>query len=380
MRIVHVANIGEKGQNGIDRHVLLLATEQVKHGFSVSLMVDREGQVAEACRERSIPVDIVADLRMPEPGSAPRVAKGIANSLLAKFESFNPDLIHLHTNPVAVRGIPAANIGEIPCVYTQHVNKPPGLQGVHPLVGWRQAGMSFSVICVSRRDFEDLKSCGFPAEDADYVPYGTGKVTSTPRRETSPSNRPNLILVGELTPRKRVDVAILAVEGLRRRHGRSCPVLYIYGDGAAREYLSEIVSMLEMQEVVRFCGFQRNILERCSDTDILVMSSISETGPLVVLEAMSRGMPIVATDVGDVPSMIPDPRYGRLIRTNSIAALADAVDSLISDINSGRFDPDLLIERHRLLFTNEKMAQRTEEVYRNVLAKEVPRVMTRTVR
>jgi glycosyltransferase involved in cell wall biosynthesis len=240
--------------------------------------------------------------------------------------------------------------------------------------------MSFPVICVSRRDLEELKECGFPEEDLYYAPNGSRKVASTLRRETSSSDRPNLIFVGSLSQQKRPDIAILAVAGLRRRHGRSCPVLYIYGDGEHREYLSEIVGMLELEKVVRFCGFQDNILERCPDTDILVMSSESETGPLVVLEAMSRGMPIVATDVGDVASMIPDRRYGLVIRPNSVAALADAIDSLTSDIKSGRFYPDLLVERHRSLYTNERMARRIEEVYRNVLAKKPPRVMARTVR
>jgi glycosyltransferase involved in cell wall biosynthesis len=250
------------------------------------------------------------------------------------------------------------------------------------MVAWRQMGMNFSLICVGRADSEHLKSCGFPEEDLYYVPLGSraAKAASAPRRETSPQNRPNLIFVGSLSIRKRADIAILALAGLRRRYGQDCPVLYIYGDGNEREYLLEIVSTFEMEDVVRFCGFQPNILDRCPDTDILVMSSATETGPMVVLEAMSRGMPIVATDVGDVASMIPEPRYGRRIRPQSIVALTDAIDSLMSDIKHGRFDPNLSVERHRLLFTAEKMTQRTEVVYNTVLAKNSPVSVARAVR
>jgi len=146
-------------------------------------------------------------------------------------------------------------------------------------------------------------------------------------------------------------------------------VLYIYGDGEEREYLSEVVELLEMSEIVRFCGYQPDILEQCADTDILIMPSDRETGPLTVLEAMSRGMPIVSTDVGDVASMLPDQRYGRVVPPKSVIALANAVESLIMDIDNARFDRNLLIERHRLLYTREKMAQRTEDVYREVLAR-----------
>jgi glycosyltransferase involved in cell wall biosynthesis len=47
---------------------------------------------------------------------------------------------------------------------------------------------------------------------------------------------------------------------------------------------------------------------------------------LVVLEAMSRGMPIVAADVGGVNEMLPDQQYGRVVPVESITELADAID------------------------------------------------------
>jgi hypothetical protein len=50
-----------------------------------------------------------------------------------------------------------------------------------------------------------------------------------------------------------------------------------------------------------------------------------------------------------------------------IGALTEAIESLLSDIDNGRFDPGLLIERHRSLYTSEKMAERTEAVYWQVL-------------
>jgi glycosyltransferase involved in cell wall biosynthesis len=97
------------------------------------------------------------------------------------------------------------------------------------------------------------------------------------------------------------------------------------------------------------------------------MSSRQETGPMVVVEAMSRGMPIVATDVGEVSEMLPDPRYGRVVPAASIVGLAEAAQDLLQDIHVGRFDPGLLIERHRSFYTTAKMAERTEEVYRQAL-------------
>ncbi len=372
MRIVHVANSTRKGQLGVEKHVLHLAAEQQARGLNVSVLVDRKEGLAEACRQRSVPVTIVEELDSFEPGGArptSRPAERMTQRLLAKFESLDPDLIHIHTPPAAAQTIPAANLRRTPCVFSMHANKGPGPQGFHPLVESRKRGMSFAVICMSDRDFEDLKRCGFPEADLYYVPHGTRAVMPAAHPGTRHSNRPNLIFVGSLIDRKRADLAILAMAGLRQRNSRSCPVLYIYGDGEEREYLSEVVELLEMSEIVRFCGYQPDILEQCADTDILIMPSDRETGPLTVLEAMSRGMPIVSTDVGDVASMLPDQRYGRVVPPKSVIALANAVESLIMDIDNARFDRNLLIERHRLLYTREKMAQRTEDVYREVLAR-----------
>jgi glycosyltransferase involved in cell wall biosynthesis len=123
----------------------------------------------------------------------------------------------------------------------------------------------------------------------------------------------------------------------------------------------------ELNDLVRFHGFKLDVLEHCPSTDIFVMSSRSETGPLVVLEAMSRGMPIVATAVGDVTNMLPDRRYGRVIPPNSVMALVEAIESLLADIAARQFDPDLLIERHSSLYSLEKWAERMDAVYNQIL-------------
>jgi glycosyltransferase involved in cell wall biosynthesis len=97
------------------------------------------------------------------------------------------------------------------------------------------------------------------------------------------------------------------------------------------------------------------------------LPSRDEVSPLVVLEAMSRGMPIVATDVGEVANMLPDGRYGRVVPKDSVMPLADAIELLLEDIAGGRFNPDLLIERHRSFYSIEKFAERTETAYRQIL-------------
>jgi glycosyltransferase involved in cell wall biosynthesis len=360
MKIVHVVNSSE-GIVGTERHVLYLAIAQKVRGATVMMATDHPGVFSQTCQQHDIPVLVVAGL---DPGSG-RLGRSepTVRELIGEFKSFSPDVVHCHTLPSASQAVPAANQAGIPCVVTFNT--------AEPLIQARKAGLRFAVICVSRAPYEMMRESELPAKDIYHVPNGTKAAPAASREQTGGSIRPNLIAVGSLTPRKAMENAILAMAELRRRRGRDCPVLNVYGDGSLRGYLTEIVTVLELGNIVRFHGSQPGILERCPDTDLLVMSSRRETGPLVVQEAMSRGMPIVATNVGEVAEMLPDRRYGRIVPVNSVVALADAVDSFLSDIEDGQFAPELLIERHREFFSDDKMAERTEAVYEQVIANEL---------
>jgi glycosyltransferase involved in cell wall biosynthesis len=358
MRIVHLINSSETGIVGVERHVLYLAIAQKARGSSVTIIIDHPGALAEACQQHDIPV-LVAERLEPTGGPLDRPALNAIQGLITQLEDLNAEVIHCHTLPAAAHAIPAGNRVNIPCVVT--------FNAVDPLLAARRAGMSFATICVSKSCFEDMKKGGLPENDIYYVPNGTRAVPLAPAPGQRGSHRPNLISVGSLITRKGVDNTILAMIELRRRLGQDCPALNIYGDGSQREYLQEMVAVLSLKDIVQFYGLQPDVLEHCAAADILVMSSRSETGPLVVLEAMSRGMPIVATDVGDVTEMLPDHRYGRIVPANSIIVLADAIESLLSDVTTGQFDPDLLIERHRSCYTDETMAERIEAVYEKVV-------------
>jgi glycosyltransferase involved in cell wall biosynthesis len=319
-----------------------------------------------------MPAVVMAEELMPE-GPAGVPAEKAMQGLAKQFRDFNADVIHCHDLYPAVQAIPAGNRVRLPCMLTLHL--PSIRTTLDQLRSAKSLGMKFKVIVPCRSNFESLKEGGMPETDIYYVPNGTPSVSPTRPEAAFKSHPPNLILVGLLEPRKGVDVAILAMAELRRRRGQDCPTLNIYGDTSDNlfyDHYKEMVELSGLGDIVRFCGMQPGILERCPSSDVLIVPSRVETGPLVVLEAMSRGMPIVATDVGEVADMLPDPRYGRIVpvivgrrwQRVSIAALADAIESLLSEIADGRFDPDLLIDRHRSFYTIEKMAEKIDMIYK----------------
>jgi glycosyltransferase involved in cell wall biosynthesis len=355
MKIIHVTNNSEKATLGTERQVVYLAIAQKARGSDVSIMIDRPGVFTDACAQYGIPV-VTADV-LDSSVSLLSAGENTVQSLISQFRSLNASLIHCHTEHVASQAIPAANLEGIPCLFNAYNMK-------HILAA-RAMGLQFVSICPSRTGFERLKNV--PGEEPFYIPNGTCAAPAAGAGRTETTRSPSLIFVGSLITRKGADIAIMTMAELRRRRGQDCPRLDIYGDGDQRAYLTEMVAVLGLQDAVRFHGFQLDILGNCPSTDILLVPSYREVGPLVVLEAMSRGMPIVATDVGDVPQMLPDPRHGRVIPPASIMALADSIESLLADIADGQFDPELLIERHHLLYSADKMAERMEAVYGQLL-------------
>lgn len=366
MRVVHVTNSQGNFIFGVERHILYLAAAQKARGMSVSVVVDRPGAMAEACQKQGIPVAIVESLKLR---LADRPDEKTVQDLIEQFKSFDAELMNCHVVPAGVHAIPAANEIGLPCVFTLHFNGdiPPR----SPLLEARRTGLRFAIMCVSKPRFEDMKKLGIPEKDLYYSEYGTDAVSPAHSPDASQSSRPNLIFVGDLSHRKGVDIAILAMSELRRRHAGDHTVLNIYGDSygepPGEQYLEEMVAAIDLKDIVLFHGHVHDILASCNSTDILVLPSRGEQGPQVVLEAMSRGIPAVISDVGDVRVMIPDRRYGRIVPVNSIIKFADAVEAILADIADGQIDPDLLRQRHQELFTSEKMAERIEAVYKSVL-------------
>jgi glycosyltransferase involved in cell wall biosynthesis len=365
MRILHVTCSAEVTTLGLEREVATLAVAQKARGSDVMIAIDRPGVFTESCREHGIPVVVREELQSHFLGlvaMTPEEVAALENAVqgfIECVEGFGPDIIHCRGLVPAMVGVGAGNRLNIPCAITG--------EGPWTTVGGWKRGLRFATLCLTTAAVDKLLKSGIPDSYVYFVPNGTRAVPPTQIEHAGAAHSPSLMAAGNLHPVKGIDILILAMVELRRRLGQACPRLDIYGDGARKEYLIEMTAVLGLNDIVRFHGFKLGILENCPSSNILVLPSREEKSPLVVLEAMSRGMPIVATDVGEVANMLPDSRYGRVVPKDSVVPLADAIELLLEDIANGRFNPDLLVERHRSLYTIEKFAERTEAAYSQIL-------------
>lgn len=148
-----------------------------------------------------------------------------------------------------------------------------------------------------------------------------------------PPNRENIVAhVGRFDIRqKRQDILLQAFACVAHRHPQT--KLVFFGDGDDREKIVEMTRSCGLENRVVFAGVVRNIYEAIGNARLFVLSSDYEGLPNALIEAMSVGLPCIATDCspGGVAELIRDHHNGLLVRPGSVGELAEAIDAMLAD-------------------------------------------------
>lgn len=134
--------------------------------------------------------------------------------------------------------------------------------------------------------------------------------------------------VGRLERQKRFD---LLIDAFAQTQAQQECKLVIVGRGSQQEALEQQISSLGMQERIILAGFEVNPYKYMAKAEFQVMSSDYEGYPLVLIEALSLGCPIVSTDCPTGPrEIIRSGENGLLVETGNADALASGIDELLS--------------------------------------------------
>ncbi len=174
-----------------------------------------------------------------------------------------------------------------------------------------------------------------PREKVLYVPNGVDcdRFAARPGPDALPGFKPNPneLVIGTVAPlraEKNLDRLMRAFAGVR---GHPSIRLVIVGDGPERSRLVELARELETVDRVLLAGHIENVEEVLGLFDIFALSSDTEQMPNSLLQAMAAGLPVVATDVGDVARILsPENRRFVVARDNG-AAFGSALTTLLSD-------------------------------------------------
>ena len=142
------------------------------------------------------------------------------------------------------------------------------------------------------------------------------------------------ILVGRFAARKGHSCAMRAAK-LASARVRGFKMIFA-GEGELESELRAEAEELGVSDHVLFVGFRRDIPRLLAASDVLLLPSEDECLPLVILEAMSSRLPVIATDIGGISEAVDDGRTGILVRPRDAEGLADAVVEVLDDREHGR--------------------------------------------
>jgi len=138
-----------------------------------------------------------------------------------------------------------------------------------------------------------------------------------------------IAMVGRLTDQKRPDLAVRALATVRPTHPEAH--LQLIGDGPRRAEIEALARSLGIADAVEITGHHDDVAPLLARAEIALLATDYEGWPLVLMEAMAAGLPVVATAVGGVPEIVEDDRTGILTPPDDPGALAAALERLLSD-------------------------------------------------
>jgi L-malate glycosyltransferase len=143
-----------------------------------------------------------------------------------------------------------------------------------------------------------------------------------------------ILMVARFDPVKRHELAILAMEKVLRKYP-SAKLLFV-GDGPSREPMEALVKKMNLTESVLFLGHRENIEAFYKLCDITLLTSKTESFPLVLLESSKEKTTVITTDVGGVKDMIPDQSYGFVLSDDKVVDISNAIMAAIKLKEDGK--------------------------------------------
>lgn len=218
------------------------------------------------------------------------------------------------------------------------------------------ARLGSRALAVSDTQRSTLGDLGFQDDDITVVFNGVRRVApvldaAALRADLGLPTGHRLVLgIGRLEPQKRFDRFIDVIAMLGRDGETVCGV--IAGEGSLRTMLAERAAAAG--GAVRLIGARTDMASLYAAADVLCMTSDQEAQPLVILEAFSHALPVVAPSVGGIPEMIVDGENGILVADQDLDAYVAGVRRCL-DPNARRMLGEAASRRYERSFSHERM-------------------------
>ncbi|QAT16405.1 glycosyl transferase [Candidatus Velamenicoccus archaeovorus] len=280
------------------------------------------------------------------------------------------DVIHANTRVTQVLGALVSLLTRRPMVTTCHGYFKRRLGRVlMPCWGRRVIAISDQVWDHLAYDFDvpadriDLVYNGIDPQR--FVPHGAAEIAAQKQAWGVETDKKVIGHIGRLSSVKGQKYMLLAAGILRGRHPEFRWV--IVGDGKEEVHLRKLIAEKKIGDIVRLCPSAGNTSLALAAMDVFVMPSLQEGLGISILEAHAQGVPVVASRVGGIPTVIEDGVTGLLVSPGDPPAIAAAVEKLLEDRSLVEAIASRAQKRVAEAFTLDSMTQKTQAVYQSVL-------------
>lgn len=355
MRIVHVVHCLDIG--GQERLILSLSRELVRRGHELSVVSLTPGG---ALRPEFAPIPTLDAPR--KPGFDPLLTLRLARL----FRRIKAEVVHTHNPSPMFPAVPAARLAGVRCIV--HTKHGANIYGPRALFAARLLARVITAFVACSEGTADVARTKerVPEERLHVVPNGIPLADFHPDDEARRRIREELGLpldayvvgtVGRLAEEKNYPLLVRAMTPLLSERVR----LVFVGDGAARGDIESTVTS-DTKRFVVFTGARRDVPALLTALDVFTLTSKTEGLPLVIPEAMACALPIVATAVGGLPSIVPA-SVGSLVPSGDEEGLRRHFAALCEDRDK-RLAQGLAARAHALAsFSLDRMADDYERLY-----------------
>jgi glycosyltransferase involved in cell wall biosynthesis len=188
-------------------------------------------------------------------------------------------------------------------------------------------GLATAVVAVSendRKEFISRKLCG---PDKISVIHNAYSIEIEQMPAPQPDHGKVIGFIGRLSDQKGCEFLIRALPQVIAKHPDAR--LVIVGDGPERPKLETLAAQLGAADSIQFAGYQPEPSKAILSSSLIAIPSIYDPFPLVTLEVMALGRPVVGSAVGGIPEAVEDGRTGILVPPRDPSALATAIVRLL---------------------------------------------------
>ncbi len=291
---------------------------------------------------------------------------------ITAFEAYRdrfgePDLLHAHNlNPAGLLCHRISTRWNIPFVVTEHSSF--FRQGLIPrrlFPRLRKAAAGASSLAAVSPGLRAIlaRQLDLDQEGIQWVPNVIDpEVETAPVKTRAPSERRFAFsCIGNLIPIKNHAVLLRAFN--RAFQGNDCVLLRIGGDGPLESELKILAEKLGITGQVDFLGrlSREEVVQELDGCDAFVLPSSYETFGVVLVEALVRGKPVIATRCGGPESFI-EPEDGMIVEPDDAADLANALVTMIKKART--YDPCVLRESAIERFGAQRLVENLDQLYR----------------